>query len=166
MASAVPVNGRNGPIYTIVQNPLAAIAASLAIAALAWGQDSGTDAAKQLFAQYVALERAYDPSVADLYAEDALIKIRRKPPMGDPQDVIIPAPKYKTQLRELAPVAKVRGDRSTYSGVTYTPEGEFVRINASRVSEPGKHASPINLLVGRSPGGQWLIYEERSESQQ
>lgn len=165
MASAVPANRRK-PIYTLVRNVLAAIAAGLAIGALARAQDSGIDAAKQLFAQYVALERAYDPSVADLYAEDALIKIRRKAPMGDPFDVIIPAAKYKTQLRELAPAAEVRGDRSSYSGVTYTPEGGFVRINGSRVSEPGKHASPISLLVGRSPDGRWLIYEERSESQQ
>jgi hypothetical protein len=149
-----------------VQNPLAAIAAGLAIAALAWAQDSGIDAAKQLFAQYVALERAYDPSVADLYADDALIKTRRKAPMGDPQDVIVPAPKYKTLLRELGPVAKVRGDRSTYSDVTYMPEGELVRINAARFSGSRKQASPISLLVGRSPGGQWLIYEELSESQQ
>ena len=166
MGSAFPLNSRNGPIYTIVHNPLAAIAAGLTIAALAWAQDSGIDAAKQLFAQYVALERAYDPSVADLYADDALIKTRRKPPMGDPVDVIVPAPKYKTQLRELASVAKVRGDRNTYSAVTYSPEGELVRINASRFSGSRKQASPFRLLVGPSPGGQWLIYEELSESQQ
>ena len=164
MASAVPRNGRNGPICILVQ--IVAVVVGLAVATLAWAQDSGIDAAKQLFEQYVALQRAYDPGVADLYAEAALIKITRRPPMGDPVDFIIPAPKYKTQLRELASVAKVRGDRNTYSNVTYTPEGELVRINASRFSGSRKQASPFRLLVGRSPAGQWLIYEELSESQQ
>ena len=166
MGRGLSGNGRSSAMYAIVQNPLCAIAAGLAIAALAWAQDSGTDAAKQLFAQYIALERAYDPGIANLYADDALIKTRRKPPMGDPVDVIVPAPKYKTQLRELASVAKVRGDRNTYSDVTYTPESELVRINALRFSGSRKQAGLFRLLVGPSPGGQWLIYEELSESQQ
>ena len=166
MAGGFPVNHRNGPIYIVVRNALAAIAAGLAVTTLAWAQGSGIDAAKQLFAQYVALERAYDASVADLYADDALIKTKRKAPMGDPQEVIIPAPKYKALLRELAAAAKVRGDRSTYSDVTYTPEGELVRINALRFFGSKKAPSPISLSVGPSPGGQWLIYEEVSESRQ
>ncbi len=166
MASAFSVNRRDGPICTIVQNALAAIAAGLAIAAAAWAQDSGIDAAKQFFAQYVALEQAYDASLADLYADAALIKTTRRPPMGDPVDSIVPAPKYKTQVRELAPVAKIRGDRNTYWDVTYTQEGALVRINASRSPGSKKRGRPFSLLVGPSPGGQWLIYEEQSESQQ
>src|SRR4249920_3250274 len=114
MASTFPVNGGTGSIYTMVQNGVAVIAAGLAIAAAAWAQDSGIDAAKQFFAQYVALEQAYDPSLADLYAEAALIKTTRRPPMGDPVDSIVPVAKYKTQVRDLAPVAKIRGDHNTY----------------------------------------------------
>ncbi len=166
MANLGPVNGRNGLIYTIVQNPLAPVAAGLAIAALAWAQDSGIDAAKQFFAQYVALEQAYDPSLADLYTEAALIKITRRPPMGDPVDVIVPVPKYKTQVRELASVAKIRGDHNTYWDVTYTQEGGLVRIKASRSPGSRKQGRPFSLLVGPSPGGPWLIYEEISESRQ
>jgi hypothetical protein len=141
-----------------------ALLGCLAVAALAWAQDSGIDAAGQLFARYVALEQAYDPGLADLYADDALIKTRRKPPMGDARDEIIPAPEYKRLLRQLMPAAKARGDRSTYANVTYTPQGEFVRIEASRLSGPSQRASPISLLVGRSPSGKWLIYEESSEA--
>jgi hypothetical protein len=166
MASAFPVNGRNRPIFTMAQNSLAAIATSFAIAALAWAQDSGVEAAKQVFAQYVALEQAYDPSIADLYADDALIKTRRRAPMGEAREMIVPAPKYKTMLRELAPVAKARSDRSTYKDVTYTSEGALVRINGWRFFGSKKAPSAISLLVGRSPGGQWLIYEEVSESQE
>jgi hypothetical protein len=148
------------------KSKLVAVVAGLAVCALTCPQDLGIDSAKQLFAEYLALEQAYDPGIADLYADEALIKNRRNYPMGEPRDTTIPAPSYKTLLRQFMPAAKVRGDRNAYSKVTYTLEGELVRITASRLSELGKRTSPISLLVGRSLSGKWLIYEEMSESQQ
>lgn len=140
--------------------------AGFAVVVLAWAQDSGIDEAKRLFAQYVALENAHDAGVADLYADEAFIKTRRNMPMGDPQNITVPAAQYKALLRQNMAMARARGDRSTYSKVTYTREGDFVRIDALRFSEPGRNMSPISLLVGPSPGGRWLVYEELSESRQ
>ncbi len=140
--------------------------AGLGIAAFAWAQDSGVDSARQLFARYAELENAHDPAVADLYADEAFIKTRRSMPMGDPQEITVPAAKHKMLLRQNMAVAKARGERSAYSDVTYTVEGNFVRIGALRSSHPKKDAAPISLLVGPSPGGKWLIYEELSESRQ
>lgn len=122
------------------------------------------DAAKKLFEQYVALGQAYDPGVADLYADDALIRNKRTYPNGEVRELTMPAPKYKALIRQVMPLAKERGDRSTYSGVTYAPEGERVRIRASRFSGMRNYTSPVSLLVGPGPGGRWLIYEERTES--
>lgn len=144
---------------------LVVLAAGLTAAALSWAQPAGLDAAKHLFAQYLALEEAYDPRIVELYADEALITSRRTFPMGEPIDTVIPATSYKTTLRQLVAAAKARGERNTYSKVSYTPEGELVRINASRFSELRQRRSPISLLVGRSPSGNWLIYEELSESQ-
>jgi hypothetical protein len=148
------------------KSKLIAVIAGLAVCALSWAQDLTIDSAKQLFARYLALEQAYDPGVAELYADEALIKSRRSYPMGEPRLTTIPTPSYKTLLRDLMSAAKARGDRNAYSNVTYEVEGAFVRINASRSSELSKRTSPISLLVGRSPSGKWLIYEELSESQQ
>ena len=133
------------------------------LAALAWAEGS-TEAAKQFFEQYVALGHAYDAAVADLYADDALIKNRRVYPTGDVRELTMPAESYKTLIRQTMPLAKIRGDRSTYSDVNYTAEGQRVRIKASRFSELKKYKSPITFLVGPSPNGRWLIYEESSES--
>ena len=135
----------------------AAALAALALAISASAEDSKIDAAKEFFARYVSLENAYDPGVADLYADEAFIKTRRSMPMGDPQDFTFPAAQYRTLLRQNLSVAKARGDRSSYSDVGYTPEGQFVRITAAR-KLASKEASPITLLVGPSPGGKWLIY--------
>lgn len=63
------------------------------------------------------------------------------------------------------PLAKARGDTSTYSDVKYTPEGERVRITCTRFSELKKYSSPLSLLVGPGKDETWLIFEEISESQ-
>ncbi|UCH49743.1 MAG: hypothetical protein JSU95_08280 [Betaproteobacteria bacterium] len=145
---------------------LVAVLASLAITGFAWAQESGIDAAKQFFAQYAALENAYDPGLADLYADEAFIKQSRSMPMGEPRKVTVSGRKYKTLLRENMPIAKALGDRSSYSDVTYTQEGEFIRIDALRYSEMRKRTTPFSIVVGPSSGGKWLIYEESSESRQ
>lgn len=138
----------------------------VAFSLFAWAQEPEIEAAKQLFAQFVALENAYDPALADLYADEAFIKTRRSMPMGDPQEITVPAAKHKAQLRQSMALAKARGNRVTYTDVTYKPEEAFVRIEARRTAEPGRKTAPISLLVGPSPGGNWLIYEELSELHQ
>lgn len=136
---------------------------SVMFAAVATPQASN-DAAKQLFEQYVALGHAYDSTVADLYSDDAVIKNKRTYPTGEVRELTMPAGNYKTLMRQAMPLAKARGDRSTYSDVKYTAEGSRVRIEATRFSELKKYTSPISLLVGPSATGTWLIYEEISES--
>jgi hypothetical protein len=140
------------------------LAAGLAVAALVRADDAGIEAARQLFGRYVALAQAHDASVADLYADDAFIQTRRKPPMGDAREVTVPAPEYKKLLRQHMLETDAAGGGGTYSAVSYTPEGEVVRIHATWRAQRSERATSITLLVGRSPSGGWLIYEERSET--
>ena len=135
----------------------------LALAAPAWAQPV-EKAAAQLFQRYVALSRAYDAGLAELFDDNAVIVNKRISPSGDVREMTLPAARYKMLLRKALPLARERGDRSTYSNVRYAREGERVRISASRYSELKKYTSPLVLVVGPAPGGRWLIYEEHSES--
>jgi hypothetical protein len=121
--------------------------------------------ARRLFDRYVALEEAFDPAVADLYADDAVIQNKRKYPDGQVKTMSLPAPKYKQLIRAAMPAAKARNDRNKYADVRYTPEGAGVRITAQRFSELKKYTSPLSLLVKPDAKGTWFIYEELSESQ-
>ena len=151
------------PSAAIVRgSKLVALLAGLALGALVRADQPPVESAKEFFAQYTALEQAYDPSVAELYADAAFIRTKRKPPMGEAVEVIIPVAEYRTLLRQHMAVAQARGDRSAYVDVTYTPEGAFVRIDASRQVEARSKTSAVSMLVGRSAGGKWLIYEESS----
>ena len=139
--------------------------ATVLLTRFAHADDEGIAAAQALFDKYVALEHAYDGAVADLYADTALIVNKRIYPTGEVRELTFPADKYKALVRAAMPLAATRGDRSTYSTVSYTREGQRVRIKATRFSELKKYSSPISLLVGPSERGGWLIYEELSVSQ-
>ncbi len=120
--------------------------------------------AQALFKRYVALEHAFDPAAADLYADTAVIKNKRTYPTGEVRELSIPAPQYKDLIRQAMPLAKARGDRNTYSNCKYEKAAERVRITCSRHSELKQYTSPIALLVGPGSTGDWLIFEEVSES--
>ena len=121
--------------------------------------------AKALFKRYVDLEHAFDPAVADLYADGAVIRNKRRYPTGQARELSMPAPQYKALIRQAMPLAKARGDRNTYTDCKYTDIGERVRIVCSRYSELKKYTSPLSMLVGPDASGHWLIFEELSESQ-
>ena len=120
--------------------------------------------AKTFFARFIQLERAYDPAVADLYADDAVIKNKRSYPNGEVRELTFPAQQYKQLIRQAIPVARARGDRSRYTQCVYEPDETRVRIRCSRYSELKRYTSPYNLLVGPGRSGQWQILEELSES--
>jgi hypothetical protein len=139
----------------------------IAIAAGLAAQGLSADArakAEQVLERYRTLERAFDPAIADLYADDAVILTRRTYPNGEVRDLTITAPQYKALIRSTIPLAKTSGDVSRYSDCTYAPDGVRVRIACARYSELKGYTSPISLVVGPGPGGSWLVFEERSES--
>jgi ketosteroid isomerase-like protein len=121
--------------------------------------------AEELFSEYVNREKDFDGSLVDLYADDALIRNTRRYADGTTKILEIPAPEYKALIQKVLPLAQARGDYSTYTNVTYTPEGERIRIKATRYSELKKYESPLSLLVGKDASSEWKIYEELSESQ-
>jgi hypothetical protein len=125
---------------------------------------SPTERAKQLFDCYVKLGNDFDPAITELYADDALIQNTRRYPDGSVKTIKIPAAQYKSLIQKSMPLAKSRGDKDSFSEVTYTPEGDKVRINAQRYSALKNYSSPLSLLVGSDTTGKWLIIEEISES--
>jgi hypothetical protein len=139
----------------------------IAIATEVAAQGVSADArakAEQVLERYRTLERAFDPAIADLYADDALILTRRTYPTGEVRDLTIAAADYKALIRSTIALAKARGDVSRYSDCTYARAGARVRVACARYSELKGYTSPISLVVGPGPAGTWLVFEELSES--
>jgi len=87
-----------------------------------------------LFREYEARGSRFDPSVADLYSDDALIKTKRLMPGGKAQELTHRGDKWKAMIRQLMPVAQQRGDRNTFNKVAAKPDGKQVVITAERYS--------------------------------
>lgn len=121
-------------------------------------------AAQKFFNESNQLSDEFDPAAADLYAPTAYIKNTRYYPHGLVREMIFPAEEYKELIRTTMPLAKMRDDRNIYSDVTYTEEGDGVRINATRHSVLKNYDSPISVLIKPDGTGKWLIYEQISES--
>ena len=120
--------------------------------------------AKELFDRFVALGHAFDPAVADLYADDAKIQNTRTYPTGEKRALTMSGTEYKNLIRKVIPLAKERGDISRYSDVEYAEEGGRTRITCTRYSVLKDYSSPFSLVVGPGDDGRWLIFEESSES--
>jgi hypothetical protein len=121
--------------------------------------------AKAFFQHYVELEHAFDPSIADLYSDQAVIKNTQYTTDGKVVPLTKPVAKYKQVLRDyMKTKARQIGDVSNYSNDTYAVEAGRVRIKVTRYSSIEKVSSPVSMLVGPDATGKWLIYEELSES--
>ncbi len=142
------------------------VAAAKTAAPKAASQGDPIPRAKVFFQHYVELEHAFDPSIADLYSDQAVIKSTRYLADGKIVPMTVPAANYKKALRDyIKTKARQIGDVSTYTNDTYGVEGgNRVRIHVTRYSSVQKVSSPVSLLIGPDATGNWLIYEELSES--
>ena len=124
--------------------------------------NSPEDRARTFFARFVEISHAFDPAVADLYADEARIVSVRKYPNGAERKFEIKGAEYKSLIREVMPIAKARGDTDSYADVSYQRQGARVWIRTTRYSALKQYSSPYSLLVGPDALGTWLIYEEHS----
>lgn len=144
--------------------PVLASFLALFVCTAALTSETSLDDAKQCFDRYVALEAAFDSTVADLYADDAKIQNTRIYPDGQKKVMTMPATAYRALMRQAMPLAKQRGDTNKYTDIKLAKEGEKVRVTATRFSNLKKYSSPLSLLIGPNKNGAWMIYEEISES--
>ena len=114
----------------------------------------------------MALGRAFDPELADLYADEAVIQHTRVYPTGATRALDFRGAEYKPLVRAAMPTARRRGDRDRFENVRYEPAaGGRVRITATRYNELKRYRSPFTLVVGPDASGTWRVIEERSQSQ-
>jgi len=153
--------------------PNRAMSILLPVLALTWATAAAQEtpdprlaAAQAFFESYVALEKAFDPAVADLYADSATVRNLRRYPTGEVREMKLEGARFKALVVASLPLAKERGDLSTYTGIAYEAlaSGQ-VAITGTRFSELKKYSSPLELRIALQQDGVWRIVEETGESQ-
>ncbi len=125
--------------------------------------DPSVTAAKELFQRYVELDHNFDTAQGELYSPEAVIKNTRLYPGGQNQTLSFSGAEYKRMLRASLPLAKAKNDVNQYSGITFTKEGNGVRIKCTRISPVKQYSSPFEILVAPA-GSVWQIVAETSQS--
>ena len=116
------------------------------------------------FREFEDRANQFDPALADLYSDDAMIKARRLYPTGRVQELTLSGDKWKALIRQAMPLAKARGDRNSFRHVSASPDSKQVTITAERHSHLKGYASPFMLIIRKQADGAWIIVEERTES--
>ena len=133
---------------------------------MCWADDQSIVEAQRVFKQFTDLERAYDPSQAELFASNAVIKDTRVYQDGQNKTLTWNGDNYRQIVKAQLPVAKSRAEQYSYSQLNFSHEGNNVRLKCSRASSTKKYAAPMEMVFAPSgkPGG-WKIVEENCQSQ-
>lgn len=120
--------------------------------------------AEELWDNYVELGTGFDPALADLYADDAVITLTRRYPDGRSRTLQFTGEEYKPMVRQAMPIARNRGDVDVYSDVKFENLGDRTRITATRYGTLKKYRAPHELIVGNVGSSGWKILKETGES--
>lgn len=121
--------------------------------------------AQRLFKQFVDLERAYDPAQADLYAPQAVIKDTRVYQDGENKTLTWTGDSYRQIIKAQLPVARARNEQFVYSQMSYSKEGNNVRLRCTRSLPSRKFSSPLEMVFAPAQKNGWKIVEETCQSQ-
>ena len=120
--------------------------------------------ARELWDDFVELGTGFDPTLADLYADDAVITLTRRYPDGRTRTLQLTGKEYKPMVRQAMPIARNRGDLDVYSNVKFENLGDRTRITTTRYGTLKKYRAPHELIVGNVGSSGWKILKETGES--
>ena len=118
---------------------------------------------KAFFEKILQLHNNFDPSIAELYSDQAFIQQTHRSPDGEARVINFPVSAYKELIINMMPMAEELGDKSEFNDCTYQVESGDVRINCTQVSTLGGYSVPFSILVGEE-SGDWVIKEAITES--
>lgn len=120
--------------------------------------------AKAFVDTYISMQRTFDPKLADLFSDKAVIKQHQIDQKGKKAEVTIVTAKYKESLRSNFPKqANIKDSQYIdFTNVEVKPEGDAFRATGRVSSKLWPVSRPFSLLVKQLDGGGWQIVEETS----
>jgi len=117
------------------------------------------------FKEYESRGHAFDASVADMYSDEAVVRATRKLPDGVEQTTKIEGHKWKEMIVSTMEISKQRGDKSDFSNISVSMDGDVAKIKASRYSSTKCFMDEkYYMRVEKQSDGTLKIIEEYVES--
>lgn len=114
----------------------------------------------EFFGEFVKRANAFDSGIIELYSPNARVITLR----DGSQKLALTGAQWKQLLIRVLPIAKKRGDVSTFKDIEVNPHGDGFRITAVRtsaikcVSDPNYHLDVVRMQ------DRWMIVEEYTET--
>ncbi len=122
--------------------------------------------AKEFFERYIILGENFDKSVADLYSDNAIIKVKRLYPNGQMKEMAFGGTKWKSLVKKSMPLGKARGDISKFSDIKIFLNNTNVTIKANRYSVLKCYTDKgYYMVIEKDSTGKYQIVEEYMETQ-
>lgn len=122
--------------------------------------NAGVSEARKFFDNYLAKWRDYDASIAELYADDAVIIQKHVQKDGGIKENRVAVAKYKENIVKLMPENKKMNAAVYHESIEVQAEGDAYRIKAIVHSDTQKTKRPYSMLIRKNAQGNWLIVEE------
>lgn len=117
---------------------------------------------RNFFNTYVELEKAYDPAIAELYSDGALLRIKVLKPDGQEQHLELSGGQLKSLAKQIMAEAKARGSKTVYRDVQVSLNGNTAKIKTQRRSNVECYLDKTHTIVLlQQANGDLLIVEER-----
>ncbi len=118
--------------------------------------------AKAFVNTYISMNRMYDPGLADLYSNHAVIRQYQISSKGEKTEVTLVTTKYKELIR--ADFTRQQDNKDgqyiDFTDVEVKPEGDAFRANGLIHSHVMPVRRPFSLLVRQLESGGWQIMEQ------
>lgn len=119
------------------------------------------EAARVVFAQFVALEAAFDPAVIELYADDGIVIERQHVGGVERRAREIPMKRYKAVLARALSKPNHAPEMASHAQVQLERIAPgWVSVRTVRRSSASRAAAPYELLLRRGGDGAWRIVKE------
>ena len=134
----------------------------LGVAALS----ASAETPEAFFERFVKIGQRYDLAVAELYADDAVIRSLRKYPLGASKTMDVSGVQWKALIKQVMPSAKLLDDKSLYSNMKFTLSGDDVKVKADRYVPRRCYTDKgYYLVIRKQQDGRYLIVEEYLETE-
>ncbi len=115
---------------------------------------------REFFKTFVEKANAFDTGIVDLYSPNARIATLR----DGTERLELSGAQWKQLLVRFMPVAKKRGDTSTFEDINVSPHGDGFRVTATRTSAIKCVSDPNYHLDVVQKDGSWVVVEEYTET--
>lgn len=127
----------------------------IALLFIASGAQSEATKARAVFDEIQEHATEYDPGISSFYADDAVITASR-----DERAMSLNGAQYAKLVELAMPVAKTRGDRSSFSNIRVEPVNGVWRIRADRYSHLRCYTDDSYSMDLAQRDGKWVIVAE------